>query len=89
VNEGSAGDGWVGKRVLFVCVENANRSQMAEAFANILGGSHVQSNGAGYSPSGAVNSRALESMNALGYNLAAHRSKSLTEVPPRLGGETC
>ena len=32
----------VPKRVLFVCVENANRSQMAEAFARILGGDAVE-----------------------------------------------
>ena len=37
----------VPKRVLFVCVENANRSQMAEAFARILGGDAVPHPGSG------------------------------------------
>ncbi len=69
------------KRVLFVCKENANRSQMAEAFARMLGGAGVQAYSAGSRPSGAVNPRAIEHMNVLGYNLAAHRSKSLKDVP--------
>jgi protein-tyrosine-phosphatase len=76
-----ADEGRSSKRVLFICVENANRSQMAEAFANLLGGSEVRAYSAGSRPSGTVNPRAIESMNALGYDLAAHRSKSLTEVP--------
>ncbi len=69
------------KRVLFVCVENSNRSQMAEAFARMLGGSQVQAYSAGSRPSGTVNPRAIESMKALGYDLTAHRPKSLTDVP--------
>ncbi|MBI3606889.1 MAG: arsenate reductase ArsC [Nitrospirae bacterium] len=76
-----ADEGRSSKRVLFLCVENANRSQMAEAFANLLGGSQVQAYSAGSRPSGTVNPRAIESMDALGYNLAAHRSKSLKDVP--------
>ena len=43
------------KRVLFVCVENSNRSQMAEAFARLHGGSDVEALSAGSKPSGQIN----------------------------------
>ena len=69
------------KRVLFVCVENANRSQMAEAFARMLGGRSIEAFSAGSRPSGVVNPRAIESMHELGYDLSAHDSKSLEELP--------
>lgn len=69
-------------RLLFVCVENSNRSQMAEAFARMHGGAGVEAWSAGSRPSGRVNPKAIESMRELGYDLAAHRSKSLDEVPP-------
>ena len=69
------------KRVLFVCVENANRSQMAEAFARILGGAAVEAYSAGSRPSGIVNSKAIEAMRELGYDLSVHRSNSLEELP--------
>jgi len=68
------------KRVLFVCVENANRSQMAEAFARLHGGERVEALSAGSRPSGQVNPRAARFMAELGYDLAQHRSKSLDEV---------
>jgi arsenate reductase len=68
------------KRVLFVCVENSNRSQMAEAFARLLGASSVEAYSAGSRPSGKVNPKAIEAMRELGYDLSAHGSKSLDEV---------
>lgn len=68
------------KRVLFVCVENANRSQMAEAFARIHGGDQVDASSAGSRPSGVINPKAVRFMAELGYDLAAHASKSLDEV---------
>lgn len=70
------------KRLLFVCIENSNRSQMAEAFARLLGGAQVEVYSAGSKPSGRVNPRAIESMREIGYDLSTHRSKSLTELPP-------
>jgi arsenate reductase len=70
------------KRVVFVCVENSNRSQMAEAFARMLGGGQVEAYSAGSWPSGRVNPRAVEFMREVGYDLAAHQSKSLDELPP-------
>lgn len=68
------------KRVLFVCIENANRSQMAEAFARMLGGAHVQAESAGSRPSGVLNPKAIRFMAELGYDLTTHRSRSLGEV---------
>ncbi|HEV8112150.1 MAG TPA: arsenate reductase ArsC [Planctomycetota bacterium] len=67
-------------RILFVCVENANRSQMAEAFARQLGGGGVEAWSAGSKPSGAVNARAVEAMREKGCDLSTHRSKSLDAV---------
>jgi len=69
------------KRVLFVCIENSNRSQIAEAFARIHGGDRVEVFSAGSRPSGQLNPRAIETMRELGYNLTAHSSKSLNDIP--------
>lgn len=69
------------KRILFVCVENSNRSQMAEAFARMHGGSNVEVYSAGSRPSGTINPKAIEAMRELGYDLTTHASKSLSEIP--------
>jgi len=69
------------KRVLFVCVENSNRSQMSEAFARKYGAEVLQAFSAGSRPSGVVNPRAVEAMNEVGYDLTTHRSKSISEAP--------
>jgi len=68
------------KRVLFVCVENSNRSQMAEAFARMRGGAAVEASSAGSAPSGVINPKAIRFMDEVGYDLSAHRSKSLDDV---------
>jgi protein-tyrosine-phosphatase len=65
------------KRVVFVCVENSNRSQMAEAFARMHGGDRVEAFSAGSRPSGRVNPRAVEAMREVGYDLTTHTSKGL------------
>jgi len=70
------------KKVLFVCVENSNRSQMAEAFAKIHGREKFQSFSAGSKPSGKINPKAISSMKELRYDLNSHHSKSLKEVEP-------
>lgn len=67
------------KRVLFVCVENSNRSQMAEAFARMHGGDRVDAHSSGSRPSGRVNPKAVAAMAELGYDLATHTSKGLDE----------
>ncbi len=69
------------KRVLFVCVENSNRSQMAEGFARMHGGTDVEAYSAGSRPSGQINPKAIASMRELGYDLATQTSKSLTDIP--------
>jgi arsenate reductase len=68
------------KKILFVCVENSNRSQMSEAIARILGGDAVEPYSAGSRPSGKVNPKAIKAMSELGYDLSTHQSKSLEEV---------
>ena len=67
-------------RVLFVCIENSNRSQMAEAFARTHGGARVDARSAGSKPSGQINPRAIAMMAERGIDLRAQRSKSLQEI---------
>ncbi len=67
------------KKVIFVCVENSNRSQMAEAFARIHGAGKLEAFSAGSRPSGRVNPKAVEAMKELGYDLTTHTSKGLDE----------
>jgi len=69
------------RRLLFVCVENSCRSQMAEAFARIHGGDEIEAYSAGSRPSGVVNPKAIESMKEIGYDLSSHGSKSLDDLP--------
>jgi len=69
------------KRILFVCVENSNRSQMAEAFARIHGGERVEAYSAGSRPSGKINPKAIAAMREIGYDLSSHESKSLSAIP--------
>lgn len=65
-------------KAVFVCVENANRSQIAEAFARLAG---VEAYSAGSRPSGKLNPRAIAAMKELGYDLSVHTSKSLDDLP--------
>lgn len=65
-------------KLLFVCVENSNRSQMAEAFARMHG---AEAYSAGSRPSGQVNPKAIAAMQERGYDLSRHDSKSLEQIP--------
>ncbi len=67
-------------RVLFVCVENSCRSQIAEAFARIHGGGRVEAYSAGSRPSLEVNPKAVASMAEVGYDLAPHTPTGLDAV---------
>src|SRR5438105_15521559 len=67
-------------RIVFLCVENSNRSQMAEAFGRMYALPGVEVYSAGSKPSGKVNPKAIEAMRELGYDLSAHGSKGLTEL---------
>jgi arsenate reductase len=67
-------------RILFLCVANSARSQMAEGLARaMLPGVEVQS--AGSRPS-RVNPYAVEVMREIGIDLGTHRSKSVDEIDP-------
>ena len=68
------------KKMLFVCIENSNRSQMSQAFAKIIGGGNIEAYSSGSRPSGKINPKAIAAMKELGYDLTAHHSKSLDEV---------
>jgi protein-tyrosine-phosphatase len=68
------------KKILFVCVENSNRSQMSQAFAKIYGGEDVEAYSAGSRPSGVINPKAIAAMKEIGYDLTTHQSKSLDEA---------
>ncbi len=65
------------KKVLFVYVENSNRSQMAEAFARLHGGDRIEAHSAGSRPSGRINPRAVQFMREIGCDLTVQESKSL------------
>ena len=65
-------------KAVFVCVENSTRSQMAEAFARMAG---LDAYSAGSRPSGQVNPKAIAAMHELGYDLTAHHTKSLDDLP--------
>jgi arsenate reductase (thioredoxin) len=67
------------KKILFVCIENSNRSQMAEAFVK-MAGTGVEAYSAGSKPSGKINAKAVAAMNEIGYDLTTHHSKSLDEI---------
>ena len=68
-------------RIVFVCVENSCRSQIAEAFARMANRADIEVFSSGSRPSGVVNPKAIASMRRLGYDLSTHRSKGLDELP--------
>lgn len=68
------------KKILFVCIENSNRSQMAQAFTTMLAGNKVEAYSAGSKPSGIINPKAIAAMKELQYDLSRHESKSLDNV---------
>ena len=69
------------KKILFVCVENSCRSQIAEAFVHLQQFKTIEVYSAGSKPSGKINPKAIESMKEIGYDLSKHSSKSLSEIP--------
>ena len=69
------------KKILFVCVENSCRSQMAEALGKIHGKGVLECYSSGSRPSGVVNPKAIEALKDIGYDLSTHESKSLQEIP--------
>jgi protein-tyrosine-phosphatase len=71
------------QQVLFVCIENACRSQMAEALTRLYASDVIEAASAGSRPSGLVNPLAVEVIRELDYDLGQHRSKSLDEMRGR------
>ncbi|KPI31598.1 arsenate reductase ArsC [Streptomyces sp. NPDC054950] len=83
--------------VLFVCVHNAGRSQMAAAFLTHLGGDRVEVRSAGSAPADTVNPAVVEAMREVGIDISARTPKILTteavrssDVVITMGcGDTC
>lgn len=69
------------KRLLFICNENCNRSQMAEAFARLYGAEQVEAYSAGRHPAQVVHPKAIAAMQELGYDLKPHYPKGLAALP--------
>jgi arsenate reductase len=68
------------KKVLFVCIENSCRSQMAEGFARHLAKGMLEPYSAGSRPSGKVNPDAIQVMQEDGVDITAQRSKGFDEL---------
>jgi len=66
------------KKVLFVCVENACRSQMAEAFLNKLSSGKIVAASGGVKPAEKVNPNAVEVMREIGIDMSQQKPKMLT-----------
>jgi arsenate reductase len=66
------------EKILFVCVENAGRSQMAEAFARAYGKGKVEATSTGTLPANEVNSRVVQVMREKGIDLSANKPKLVT-----------
>ena len=66
------------KKVLFVCIENAGRSQMAEAFANKYGKDTINAFSAGNKPADKVNPIVVEAMEEAGIDISNNKPKQLT-----------
>lgn len=64
--------------VLFVCVHNAGRSQMAAGFLSHLAGDRIEVRSAGSVPGDQVNPAAVEAMNEVGIDISAAKPKILT-----------
>jgi len=68
------------KKVLFVCVENSCRSQMADGFAKVLGKGKIESYSAGSRPSGKVNPDAIKIMQETGIDISGAESKGFQDL---------
>ena len=66
------------KTLLFVCVHNAGRSQMAAGFARALGGDQVEVLSAGSAPKDSINPVAVEAMREVGIDISDQQPKILT-----------
>lgn len=69
-------------KILFLCVANSARSQMAEGLARSILGEGVTIASAGSEPSGKVSPFAVEAMKEIGIDISGHYSKSWDHLPP-------
>lgn len=69
--------------VMFVCVHNAGRSQMAQGFLHHLAGDRIEVRSSGTMPGDQVNPSAVEAMNELGIDISAAKPKVLTDEDVR------
>ena len=65
-------------KILFVCVENAGRSQMAEGFFRKLGPSNFEVMSAGTKPASEINPTAVQVMKEVNIDISQNKSKTLT-----------
>ena len=70
------------KKILFVCVKNASRSQMAQGFAEAFGKGRVEVYSAGSRPSSHINPLVSEVMKEKGIDLSGRRPRGLNDLPP-------
>jgi len=68
-------------KIVFVCVENARRSQMAQGFAEALGQGKIEVYSAGSRPSSSIDPLVIQVMKEKGIDLSSKRPKSLNELP--------
>lgn len=66
------------KKVIFVCIHNSGRSQMAEAFAKRLGAGIIEAESAGTAPGGELNENAVRVMEEIGYDMSGHFPKVMS-----------
>lgn len=64
------------KRVLFVCIHNSARSQMAEAFLSRIGGEHFEAHSAGLEP-GKLNPVVVEAMKEIGIDISGNKTRAV------------
>ncbi len=69
------------KSVLFVCIENSCRSQMAEGFARHYAGDKMDIYSAGSRPSGIVHPLSLKAMSEIGIVISKQHSKGFSDLP--------
>ncbi len=69
------------KKIAFICVQNASRSQMAQGFAEAFGKGRVEAYSAGSRPSSQINPLAIEVMKEKGIDLSGRRPKGLNDLP--------
>jgi arsenate reductase len=67
------------KKVLFVCIHNGARSQMAEAFLNQLGADRFEAESAGLEP-GSLNPVVVEAMQESGIDISGNATKSVAQM---------